>query len=401
MSSLGSCFTLVGFFFSFALTYALELNVCGPGNSLNVSIQHGGVPSKPNFLSSTNTYFFKFTALSGVNSIQFSDDTQTTVLVVAGGGGGAVREGGGGGAGGLIYTTYKFKGTKPFTVIVGAGGSGKSGPPQSGTDGHPSSITDAGGGFVFLAQGGSAGTYNTVPDQGGSCGAQGEGLVIASPLNTNVIGYINGSVAGNAGGLASNLGAIGCHIGGHIQGTCYAGGGGGGSGSAGYAARAYINATQQPAAGGNGGQGTAINITGQTLVYAAGGGGGCLAGAVPGLGGGATINGVFVMVGGNGSAGFSNAMNGSANTGSGGGGSGIGNTLNSNGFSGNGADGVVIIAWQNCSVCLSGSYQIIGAAKLSCQICNAGTFSSGASASFCNTCEAGTYASGEGKVRKK
>ena len=48
-----------------------------------------------------------------------------TYLLVAGGGGGAGGyEGGGGGAGGLLYGTYAAIPTTPYTITIGAGGTG-------------------------------------------------------------------------------------------------------------------------------------------------------------------------------------------------------------------------------------------------------------------------------------
>lgn len=386
------------FLIAFLMISTLQASVvalCGPGNSGNVTIIHKGLEDRPTFISSQNTYYFKFTATTRSNTIRFSGDTEAIVLVVAGGGGGAVRHGGGGGAGGLIYSSYRFKGTDPFSIVVGAGGIGRvSTSPGSGGDGNSSWITNSSGGILFLARGGSGGTYAVTPNQGGSCGGCGPGVTMSQPLFTNIIASINGSSAGYSGGLGSNLRIVGCST---TNSACYAGGGGGGRGSAGYPAIPFINATLTPAKGGNGGNGTVVNITGENVVYAAGGGGGCsyFEGAAPGLGGGAVVKESFVRVGGNGSFSNNNAGSGSPNTGSGGGGAGFGlGPFSFNGNSGFGADGVIIIAWQYCSVCLPGKYEnksISSSSSAVCVDCQAGTFSSEGSVSRCYACAAGKY----------
>jgi hypothetical protein len=179
-------------------------------------------------------------------------------LVVAGGGGGGAGVsgndcgGGGGGAGGMLSGTLAIT-PQSYIITVGAGGPGL---PASAS----STVAKGGNstlGAVTAFGGGVGGNRNgVVPTSGGSGGGgccSGEAAAAGTPGQ------------GNAGGGGAGTPA----------GASY---GGGGAGSTGYA---YASS----GSGGNGGLGLASSITGSSLFYAGGGGGGQGGGGVPGTGG--------------------------------------------------------------------------------------------------------------------
>ena len=178
------------------------------------------------------------------------------ILIVGGGGGGGANGGGGGGGSGYVYFSSISLSPKAYTVIVGAGGAGTYGGNENGYNSSFSandssiSYTSLGGG-----QGGSRvsgwGYYST---QGG-CGGGGGGL--SSPYGDAQAGIQN-STYGYGIGLSSGSG--------YDNGYGSSGGGGGGAGSAGTNGANYN--------GGVGGDGIANTITGTSIIYCAGGGGG-------------------------------------------------------------------------------------------------------------------------------
>jgi hypothetical protein len=151
-------------------------------------------------------------------------------LLVGGGGAGGVAGGGGGG----FVTGSGIIGKDTYTVKVGAGGAGGSGP-RNGTA----------SGFISSANGGGA---------GGSDGTQRQGLNGASGGGgvDNFNGGAGVSGEGNAGGNGQNNNA--------------AGAGGGGSGAVG------VNVSVSNT-GTNGGAGTSNNYNGSATTYSQGGGG--------------------------------------------------------------------------------------------------------------------------------
>lgn len=230
------------------------------------------------------------------------------ILVVGGGGSGSGNCGGGGGAGGLIYQEGIAVGSG--TVTVGAGGA-QSPNNSKGNNGKDTTVSIGSLNFTAFG-GGTGGMYqNQAASNGGSGGGGSGSGAVGSATQTGQDGYY-----GNAGGAGANNNR---------------GGGGGGAGSAGEAAASGGK-------GGDGGAGLEFDISGETLFYAAGGGGGTLnSDTYFGLGGSG--------IGGDG-RGRKNAAPagaGKAGTGSGGGGAAGGDGNGSIG--GAGGSGVVIIRY--------------------------------------------------------
>ena len=247
------------------------------------------------------------TFTAGGNFIPPPGITSVDVLVVGGGGGGSRtgnNEGGGGGGAGsfLNLTGVAINSASATAVVVGAGGSGATSNGSNGTSGGQSRFIaqtsrDANGG----GGGGTGGSPGLSGGSGGGGGASGSG----SPAGGSATA--GGNVGGNSFGSNTN--------------NQRAGGGGGGAGQAGF------NATSQN--GGNGGTGASSTISGNTVTYAAGGGGaGFVSGGAGGSGG----------LGGAGSTNNTSAGNGSG-FGSGGGAGRRGNN------GGNGSAGVVIVRY--------------------------------------------------------
>ena len=150
--------------------------------------------------------------------------------------------------------------------------------------------------------------------------------------NSNKDGGSGGGSGGNTPGnpVSTNIPAgIYGNSGGIL--TNYNGGGGGGGG----ALTSGTNGTTT--VGGNGGAGISISITGTAVTYGGGGGGGSLAGYTPGTGG--------VGGGGNGSQSTLTASSGRAGTGGGGGGGGFWESYHGPG--GAGGSGIVIIKFKS------------------------------------------------------
>jgi hypothetical protein len=185
--------------------------------------------------------------------------TKMESLVVAGGGGGGSRAGGGGGAGGYVATainTLTFTPGAVETITVGQGGVG-----QNDTRGS-NGLNSALGNRRIAIGGGSGGSANGADNvlRNGAAGGSGggaayqavSGMAAGSTNQNSTYGY----GLGNNGALA--LGA-----------NYFQGGGGGGSSSAAIvAAGTTINDWS------DGGNGTANSITGSSVCYATGGGGG-------------------------------------------------------------------------------------------------------------------------------
>jgi prepilin-type N-terminal cleavage/methylation domain-containing protein len=229
-----------------------------------------------------------------------SEGCDVEVLVVAGGGGGG-SFGGGGGAGGLNYNSAYSTTLQNYPVTVGAGGTGGTGDAIPGNNGGDSIF-----GTITVDGGGGGNSRDAVGNHlpgidGGSGGGGSPGQSSSGPGGSGIAGQ------GYAGGT-----------GGHEWG----GGAGGGAGA--------VGANASGNNGGNGGVGLEYSISG-SLVFYAGGGGGCAHVNTPGVGG----NGG----GGDGKITGQNGEDGEANTGGGGGGSGYGN------IGGTGGSGVVIVRY--------------------------------------------------------
>jgi len=262
-------------------------------------------------------------------TVNFPEESECDILIVGGGGGGGdTYSGGGGGAGGLIYKQKLSFNAGDYQVKVGKGGLGKlysQSVSQSFNNGSDSGIYNSNNEIIYLAKGGGAGgDQNINGSDGGSGGGGGCGFNTTAGVGGNPVltGIYTGSV-GYKGGDGNNYAK---------------GGGGGGSGGEGQSA---TGTNFNVGVSGGGGLASIINITGTEQAYAGGGGGGTW--QVPaGQGGGATINGNFIKVGGDGSQGSGNGGNAVQQTGSGGGGGATGS--NDNG--GDGGSGIVIIRYK-------------------------------------------------------
>jgi hypothetical protein len=183
------------------------------------------------------------------------------ILAVGGGGAGGYSQttanlkktygaGGGGGGGGFVETNSISLAAGTYTIEVGSGGAApKSG--KNGDDGGQSSFVGVSANIIAYGGGGGAASGSA-----GSNGASGGGGSFSNGTGGTAI-----AEQGNAGGSGNNKGA---------------GAGGGGAGGAGGSVNSDYHA-------GNGGLGKESSITGDAVVYAAGGGGG--SNDYPGLGG--------------------------------------------------------------------------------------------------------------------
>ena len=285
--------------------------------SLNSSVRTGryifSATGGNQVLTPGNGYKYHTFTASGAFTVSGPPGTIEVLAVAGGGSGGTGYYGGGGGAGGLIYSPSFSISPGPYSVEVGGGGAA----PNS--DGGPSTFgTAADPSTHLVALGGGYGGPRTVPAQPGGSGGgvglpggAGSGIQPSDPTIpaiSRTYGY------GNQGGPDAY------------------GAGGGGAGGVG-----------QPGPDGDGGIGYVNAIFDGPLIGVpalnpyngafAGGGGGGLYPASPGVGGSG--------VGGDGGTGPSpDGKNAVANTGSGGGG---GHANVSPG--GNGSSGIVIIRY--------------------------------------------------------
>jgi hypothetical protein len=249
---------------------------------------------------------YVFTDSETPGSITFSQGGLVEVLVVGGGGAGGNQFGGGGGGGAFLHRE-DFIPAGTYTVTVGKGGYNTS---SSGT--RPVAAESSSIGALFVAPGGGAGAlFNTKYGTalGGSAGGDCGGNGTAAPLRGIWPFGTDGGATGNSGSANSP------------------GAGGGGAGGPGSDRRTWGGVQL----GGKGGDGVACSITGESVFYAAGGGGGAYnADLLPGAAG---LGGV------SGSAhGDTERHDAPANTGSGGGG---GGPTTKQG--GSGGSGIVVI----------------------------------------------------------
>jgi hypothetical protein len=193
---------------------------------------------------------YRIHTFTGNGIFSTTEDIIAETLVIAGGGGGGSSAfssggGGGGGAGGLNYNATTSINNGLFTVVVGTGGPpGTAGSNQYGTNGGDSSFN----GIAVTGGGGGAKTGVNGKDGGSGGGGGYNGY--------SVVRYGGNPVAGqgSAGGNTSLL--------------AWAGGAGGG-GAGGIGGDNKINH-----AGGDRGAGLAYSISGSSVTYARGGGGG-------------------------------------------------------------------------------------------------------------------------------
>lgn len=274
-----------------------------------------------------NSYYIAYT--EGIYNVCISKNVSCSILMIGGGGGGGYNYGGGGGAGAYYYATNYVLQAGNYRFCVGGGGAGATEDmqAQNGSDTYISFDNTV----KILCKGGGHGGGSSGPGGAGGSGGCGGG---GSGWDNNII-----STRLYAGGAADNTGTIGTGFAGGSGYSAYtnnilSGGGGGGIGGVGQSA----NATQKE--GGNGGNGLVFDIKGVQEVYGGGGGGGEWATYTTnpaGLGGGATIGGTFIRVGGNAIRNVDGSgENGKSHTGSGGG-------AGRNAQGGSGGSGIIII----------------------------------------------------------
>ena len=283
--------------------------------------------------------------------------TNIEIMVVGGGGAGGYKVGGGGGGGGVFHSlSFPVTTSTVYRINVGAGGSAATDvQTHSGVGNGENSFfaldSDAGNPLILVHGGGGGGSYvNDEAIAKGSLGASGGGGTYAFFGGEAESNEVDGvwRTFGHKGGRGNDVlknGSIGK----------VAAGGGGGAG------RAGLGATfDQWSAGGAGGVGVGCAISGETLFYGAGGGGGYIYRTAVSTDG--TDN--FTKPGGGGSGIGGNAADvrngtpatsGVPNTGAGGGGgssrgkgdgSKVDETDSTYWQGGNGGDGVVLIAYE-------------------------------------------------------
>jgi hypothetical protein len=276
--------------------------------------------------------------------------TNIEIMVVGGGGAGGYKVGGGGGGGGLFYSaSYPVTTSTVYRVQVGEGGNAASNLLERSEDGQYSFFaldSDSANPLILVPGGGAGGSYaDNATIAVGADGASGGGGTYAK-----------------MGGTATDDGAYG-HAGGRgndfLQGGAkgkVAAGGGGGAGRIGLGATFDLWST-----GGSGGVGVGNSMTGETLFYGAGGGGGYIYWTATAQDG--SLN--FTKPGGGGSGIGGNAADvqngtpatsGVENTGAGGGGgssrgtgkdgTSVDETDSTYWQGGHGGDGVVLIAYE-------------------------------------------------------
>ena len=277
--------------------------------------------------------------------------TNVEILVVGGGGAGGYKVGGGGGGGGLFHSaSYPVTTSTVYRINVGEGGTAPSDVSThseigNGQHSYFALASDEAHPLIFVPGGGGGGSYANDADVAtGADGASGGGGTYAKFGGTAT----EDGVYGHDGGRGNDF------LKGGSIGKVAAGGGGG-------AGRVGLGATFDSwSTGGSGGVGVANSMTGETLFYGAGGGGGYIYRmetaqdgtdnfSKPG-GGGSGIGGNAADVR-NGTP----ATSGVENTGAGGGGgsskgSGKGDVVDESDSTywqgGDGGDGVVLISYE-------------------------------------------------------
>ena len=259
-------------------------NVAGTGSDTPKT------PSEPEVTQFGGYTIYKWTDVKNAGLITFGEDVEADLLVIGGGGAGGWSytedkeyQSGGGGAGGMIYKQGITIPAGTYPIYVGAGGDKRVWDYQIrpvGKNGYDSFA------FGYRAFGGGGGSaimdWNCYRGQtGGSGGGVCNG-------NTNV-GLAIDPTQGNNGGSG-------------VGNSC--GGGGGGAGSAGGNGNGTDPVTGMTTCQGSGGAGLACDITGESVVYAGGGGAGAtnkgFLGGLGGLGGGGNGGGRYIELAGDG-----------------------------------------------------------------------------------------------------
>lgn len=285
--------------------------------------------------------------------------TNVEIIVVGGGGAGGYKVGGGGGGGGVFHSlSFPVATSTVYRINVGAGGTAAADVQThsdncNGENSFFALEADAGHPLIIVPGGGAGGSYvNNADIAKGADGASGGGGTYAFSGGEAESNEVDGvwQMFGHKGGRGNDK----VSTGGASIGKVAAGGGGG-------AGRAGLGATFDAwSAGGAGGVGVSSAISGETLFYGAGGGGGYIYRAQVASDG--TDN--FTKPGGGGSGIGGNAADvrngtpatsGVENTGAGGGGgssrgkndgSVVDETDSTYWQGGDGGDGVVLISYE-------------------------------------------------------
>jgi len=275
------------------------------GSATFISASGGVITTSGSFKIHAFTSSANFTISSIGNDATYGSKVE--ILVVAGGGGGTgffngSHKGGGGAGGGVIYSASMDVTATTYTASIGAGGTGGVASVETpGGNGGNSIFTGSLISLVAIGGGGAGGIDLLTAPSGGSGGG---GAINSGP---SVSG--SGTVGqGNNGGGASN------------SAPNYGGGGSGGA--------AGTGSQGSSTTGGNGGNGAPYTISGTSVYYSAGSGGGTFQGGT---------------VGSPGTGGAAHDVTGSANTGAGGGGStGAGGSTTGK----NGGSGVIYVKYK-------------------------------------------------------
>lgn len=257
-----------------------------------------------------------FTEVGSHTWVAPTDISDATVLIVGGGGGGAggVSAGGGGAGQVILASNQVFTAGASYALAVGAGGAG-------GANKNPGAKGAASSFGGWTADGGGAGDISEAKAaetgaNGGGDGAKSGSVPVPGTGETKVDGSVY-FYGGHAGGASLR--------------SLWAGGGGGGAQGDGASATTL-------GVGGTGGDGLPLDITGEKVFYACGGGGGIngQTDVTPGKGGSEGVSG--------GSALLTGGEAGRANTGTGGGGGSFAGTAQPGGA---GGSGIVVIRYKS------------------------------------------------------
>ena len=199
------------------------------------------------------------------------------ILLVGGGGGGGAFHGGGGGGGGVIYEEELDLAIGSYEISIGNGGAGSTSKTVRGSNGGDTTIATNGVAMLTALGGGGGGSGGAKGDNElGAAGGSGGG---GSAMNGyTAVTYRSGGAGtenqGHDGGAGRNGG---WYNGSYVYSQWWTwGGGGGGAGESGENAHGSAGPDEglTSTAAGKGGEGRVCDISGESVVYASGGGGG-------------------------------------------------------------------------------------------------------------------------------
>jgi hypothetical protein len=339
---------------------ALGSNLEGQGGSGIVIIRYRKVPSEivvSGTIADTTDRYIQFpysgTGATKDYTITTTENLVCDILIVGGGGAGGNSMGGGGGAGGIVYAINQTLSAGTYTVKVGRGGIGLTLTDATGQgtigidqDGGESSLMNSNGSsYISLTLGG-------VSQQLRGYGGGGGGIYYnPSFVNGRNGGSGGGCTESNNNGFVVNTAGSATQPNTYWNGTAYVVGG--------KAGRQNTTTVQDYQAGGGGGlgslstdyrngnDGVAINITGTSQFYAAGGGAGQYIGTSTSAGlGGSGIGGNGRIWAGSAYAAAPRNVATSGVNGTGSGGGGAAYTQSPVSPAGNGGSGIVIIRYR-------------------------------------------------------